>query len=128
MPKLLLGFLFAAHGVIHLGYVTPAPSDPNYPFSLDKSWLVAGVGLNESFVHTLGTLLAILTVAGYALAGLSAAGIVVPHAWWQSLTIVASVASLLLLIFFWHNWLIVGVLIDIALLALIATNWQPFPA
>jgi hypothetical protein len=128
MPKLLLGFLFAAHGVIHLGYVTPAPSDPNYPFSLDKSWLVTGLGLSLSTVHAFGTLLAIVTVVGYALAGLSAAGIIVPHVWWQSLTVIASVASLLLLVLFWHNWLILGVVIDIALLALIASNWQPFAA
>lgn len=128
MPKLLLGFLFAAHGVIHLGYVTPAPADPKYPFSLDKSWLVTDVGLNLSTVHALGILLAIITVTGYALAGLSAAGIIVPHLWWQSLTVIASVTSLLLLVFFWHNWLILGVVIDIVLLALMATNWQPFPA
>jgi hypothetical protein len=31
-------------------------------------------------------------------------------------------------LFFWHNWLILGVMIDIALLLLMATNWQPFPA
>jgi hypothetical protein len=128
VPKLLLGFLFAAHGVIHLGYVTPAPADPNYPFNLDKSWLGTAVGLSSSSVHALGVLLAVVTVAGYMLAGLSAAGIIVPHLWWQSLTVIASVSSLLLLVFFWHNWLIVGVVIDIVLLLLIATNWQPFPA
>src|SRR5687768_6352140 len=103
MPKLLLGFLFAAHGVIHLGYVTPAPADPNYPFSLDKSWLSTNIGLKSSTVHAFGLLLAIITVAGYALAGLSAAGIIVPQAWWQTLTVIASVTSLLLLVFFWHN-------------------------
>lgn len=128
MPKLLLGFLFAAHGVIHLGYVTPAPADPHYPFTLDKSWLETAIGLSASSVHALGVLLAVITVAGYTLAGLSAAGIIVPHVWWQGLTVIASVTSLLLLVFFWHNWLIVGVIIDIVLLALIATNWQPFPA
>lgn len=126
MPKLLLGFLFAAHGVIHLGYITPAPADPSYPFSLDKSWLVNSFGLGFSTVQGIGILLAIVTVAGYALAGLSAAGIIVPHLWWQGLTVVASVTSLLLLVMFWHNWLILGVVIDIALLALIASNWQPF--
>jgi len=128
MPKLLLGFLFAAHGIIHLGFVTPAPTDPNYPFSLDKSWLVTSIGLSVSTVHALGLLLAIVTVSGYTLAGLSAANLVVPQVWWQSLTVIASVTSLLLLVFFWHNWLILGVVIDIALLALIATNWQPFAA
>ena len=128
MPKLLLGFLFAAHGIIHLGYVTPAPADPNYPFRLDKSWLVTGLGMGGPTVHMLGILLAILTVAGYTLAGLSAAGLIVPHIWWQALTAVASISSLLLLIFFWHNWLFLGVVIDLALLALIATNWQPFAA
>ena len=54
--------------------------------------------------------------------------VIFPHVWWQSLTVIASVTSLLLLVFFWHNWLILGVIIDIVLLALMATNWQPFPA
>lgn len=37
MWNLALGFFFALHGLIHLGYISPAPTDPKYPFSLSKS-------------------------------------------------------------------------------------------
>lgn len=129
MSRLLLGFFVAMHGIIHLGYITPAPADPNYPFTLGRSWLTTSLGLAPAAVRTFGVVLAALTVAAYVFAGLSAAGFVVPQDWWPALTVSASVASLLLLVCFWHPWLFLGVTIDLALLAaLLVFKWQPFPA
>jgi hypothetical protein len=127
MWKFVLAFFLIAHGLIHLGYMTPAPPDPRYPFSLSKSWLITGVGLEESAVRTLGTVLGIVTVIACVLAGLAAAGFIVSQAWWLPLTVVASGASLLLLVLFWHPWLVLGVVIDVAfLVALLWFHWQPF--
>ncbi|MBZ0287930.1 MAG: hypothetical protein K8I30_09975 [Anaerolineae bacterium] len=129
MSNVLLGFFLAVHGLIHLGYVTPAPADPKYPFRLNQSWLIASLHLPEQTVRLLGMTLSIITVLGFALAGLAALGIIVPQAWWQPLTILSAAASLLLLVFFWHTWLVLGVIIDVALLvALLWLNWQPFAA
>jgi len=129
MWKFALGVFLAAHGLIHLGYVTPAPADPKYPFSLSKSWLITGIGLEEPSVRMLGIVLSALTVVGFVLTGLAATGILVPQEWWQPLTVVSAMTSFLLLVFFWNTWLVLGVAIDIALLvALLWLRWQPFGA
>jgi hypothetical protein len=129
MWKFALGVFLAAHGLIHLGYITPAPADPKYPFSLSKSWLITSIGLDEPAARVLGIVLSVLTVTGFALTGLAATGIIIPQAWWQPLTVASAFASLLLLLLFWHTWLILGVVIDLALLiALLWLRWQPFNA
>lgn len=128
MGKFILAFLLVMHGVIHLGYLTPAPTtDPNYPFRLNQSWLISGLSLGEPLVRVLGIALSLVTITGFLLAGLAAAGLLVSPQWGLPVTVAASVASLLLLLFFWHPWIILGVIIDLALIAgLLWLNWQPF--
>jgi hypothetical protein len=129
MWNFALGFFLAMHGLIHLGYVSPAPSDPKYPFSLSNSWLISSIGLGEPLARGIGIALTVISVIGFALTGMAAAGFIVPQSWWQPLTIIASIASLLLLVFFWNTWLILGVAIDAALLiAVLVIHWQPFTA
>lgn len=126
MGKVVLGLFLGLHGLIHLGYVSPAPTDPNYPFRLNQSWLITSLGMNVQAVRSLGILLSIITVICFALSGLATVGIIVPQGWWLPLTILASATSLALLVLFWHSWLIVGVLIDVALLAaLLWLGWKP---
>jgi len=128
MWKFALGIFLAAHGLIHLGFITPAPADPKYPFSLSKSWLIHRAGLDEPTVRVVGIVLSVLTVVGFTLSGLAATGIVIPQNWGLLLMIVSSIASLLLLLF-WHSWLVLGIAIDIVLLtALLGLGWQPFGA
>ena len=38
--RIVVGFLLLAHGLVHLLYVVPAGSDPKYPFTLARSWLL----------------------------------------------------------------------------------------
>jgi hypothetical protein len=127
MARILLGVFLGLHGLIHLGYAAPAPADPNYPFRLNQSWLITNLGINAQAVRSLGMLLSVITVICFVLSGLATLGIVVPQNWWQPLTLLASVTSLALLILFWHSWLVLGVLIDVALLVvLLWAGWQPF--
>jgi hypothetical protein len=129
MSKIVLALFFAAHGLIHLGYVTPAPPDPRYPFRLERSWLISSLHLEAGIVRYVGTILGVLTVLGYVLAALAVMNFAVPEAWWQPLTIGSSALSLALLILFWHPWLVVGVAIDVfLLLAMLVLHWQPFGA
>jgi hypothetical protein len=128
MGKFVLAFFLGMHGLIHLGYVTPAPPDPKYPFSLSKSWLMTSLGLPGPTVRAIGIILSALTVIGFMLTGLATAGVVVPQGWWTRLTMFSAAASLLLLILFWHTWLVLGILIDLALMgAILWLHWQPFP-
>ena len=43
---------------------------------------------------------------------------------WRTVAVISAALSLLLLVLFWHPWLIVGVLIDIGfLVSLLWINW-----
>lgn len=128
MSKFIIGAFLAFHGLIHLGYLTPAPTtDPNYPFRLNKSWLITSLSLGEPMVRLLGIVFSIIAVVGFVLAGLAAIGIIVPPQLGLSLTVTSAIASLALLILFWHPWLVLGVAIDVLLVVgLLWLNWQPF--
>lgn len=129
MWKIVFAVFLFFHGLIHLGYFSPAPADQKYPFSLNQSWLAAVLGLDESVVHRLGRVLGIASVCGFALTGLATAGIAVPQTWWLPLTIVAAVASLAMLVVFWNNMLVVGIVIDLVLLvAVLGLGWRPLTA
>jgi hypothetical protein len=67
-----------------------------------------------------------LSTLGFVLAGLGIFGVAGLSAIWRTVAIVSSFVSLLLLILFWHPWLPVGVLIDVAiLLSIIWAKWPP---
>jgi len=62
----------------------------------------------------------------FVAAGLALFGVLVPFDWWRILAIASAVVSLLLLVIFWDPYLIVGLLIDAAVLVtLISTDWSP---
>lgn len=127
MWNIALGVFLAAHGLVHLLYLTPAPDDPKYPFNMSKSWLITRLGLPEPIVRLVGLVLIGLVVIGFVLAGLATLGIIVPQGWWQPLVAASSIVSLLLFLLFWHIWLFIGIAIDLILLIAVAViGWQPF--
>jgi hypothetical protein len=127
MWKFVLAFFLILHGLIHLGYFSPAPADPNYPFSLKQSWVGPTFGLYEPQLRVIGILLGLITVIGFLVSGLATAGVVVPQSWWPAFTAIAAIASFMMLLIFWQSWLVIGVLIDVILLvAVIGMGWQPF--
>jgi hypothetical protein len=130
MPlKLLLTAFFVAHAAIHFGFVSPAPAPaagaPPWPFDLTRSWLLTPLGMDGSLTRTLGVGLLLVLVLGYAAATLVMMGIL-PERLFAATIIVGAIASLLLLALFFHPWLVLGVVIDVALLYLVLrTSWAP---
>lgn len=120
----VFGLFLIAHGLIHASYASPVPAPkpgaPEWPFVLTRSWLLTPLGLSADATKAIGTALWILTVAGYALAGLGFLGVPGLSSVWQPLTMAASITSLMLLILFWHLWIVLGIVIDVALLIWIA--------
>lgn len=128
--KLLFAAFLAAHAMIHLSYLTPAPprtaGGPEWPFEMGRSWVVTGAHLDPGLVRTVGTALVAGTIALLALAALSAAGWVVPAEWWPSLAVGGAVASLATLAIFFHPWILLGIAIDLVLLWVVARiGWHP---
>lgn len=130
--KILFGLLMIVHGLVHAG-LTPAPipndseSKPGAFFTASsRSWLLPQLGLNAPAVRWIGIVLVALSTLGFVLAGLGVLGVPGLTLVWRTLAIGSSCLSLLLLILFWHPWIIVGALIDVVILyTLVWMKWTP---
>ena len=75
-------------------------------------------------VQWIGIILVALATLGFVLAGLGVFGVSGLTAIWRTIAVVSAGVSLLLLVLFWHTWLVVGILIDTGLLiALLWAKW-----
>lgn len=111
--RIVAGALLIAHGLVHLLYLAPDVEE----FSVERSWLLpAGIR------HAVAAVLMATTVIAFALVGLAVWGVPGLSAVWPTLMIIASALSLGLLVVFWHNRLVFGVAIDLALIAVAVTQ------
>ncbi len=111
--RVVVGVLLVAHGLVHLLYL--APDVPE--FSIGRSWL-----LPEPARRPVARVLIAATVAGFALVALAVWGVPGLSAAWPALTIVACLLSMALLAAFWDTVLVIGIGIDVALLAVAVTQ------
>ena len=130
MMRILLGLFLIAHALIHAGYLSPAPprtaGGPEWPFDMGRSWVVTSAGVPSDLVRTIGAILVVATVILFVGSGLATMEFVVPRDWWPSLVTSGAIASVLLLVIFLHPWLVLGLLIDAALLyAVLVAGWDP---
>lgn len=128
--RILIGVALLAHALIHASYLTPTPprtaGGPEWPFEMTKSWLASGLGLSPDVVRPLGTLLVAVTVVTLLAAGLATLGIL-PREWWLASVAAGTVASAITLAIFFHPWIVLGFVIDAALLwAVFVARWDPF--
>ncbi len=128
-----LAIFLIVHGLVHysLTYVPiPKPGELRTPFwpswsrtDTDPAWLAFRMGLSNNVIRWVGSALWLLTVAGFGLGGLGLLGIPGLNQIWQGGAILGAAASLILLGFYWHPWLIAGVLINLAVFAGLALHW-----
>ena len=109
--RITVGVLLLAHGLVHLLYLAREVPE----FSLTSSWLVP-----ESARRQVALVLIVTTIAAFVLVALAVWGVPGLSRIWPALTIAAASLSLILLVAFWNIWLILGVTIDIALIAIAA--------
>lgn len=132
MWKTVIALFLIAHGLVHAGLaVAPNPSDPDskpgaFFTSLERSWLLPQLGLSPSLVYWIGIILVALGTLGFVLTGLGLLGVPGLILIWRTVAVTSACVSLLLLILFWHPWLIVGALIDVAILT--ALLWVKCPS
>jgi hypothetical protein len=130
--KTLIALFLIAHGLVHAGLAAaPNPNDPDskpgaFFTSISRSWLLPQLGLNPTIVQWIGIILVALATLGFVLVGLGVFGVPGLTAIWRTVAVVSASVSLLLLVLFWHPWLIVGVLIDIGIL--ISLLWMKWPS
>jgi hypothetical protein len=141
---LLAAFLFG-HGWIHVMYVTPPPParqpataavtigggraapGPEWAFpGLDHSWLLDALHSPRAATVLLGRVLVVVSVVSYSLAALAAIPLVVSAGLWAPLVLVATLASAVLMLLYFHRNLIIGLAIDAVLLWVVIVNlWTP---
>ena len=129
IPRLVFAGFLLGHAMIHGGFISrrpPAtPGGPPWPFDLGHSWLLDRLGLGGGASRLLGTALVAATIAGFALAALATFG-VMPAVLWPAAVVIGAVASLSVLVVFFHPWLLLGVAIDLVLLwAALVAGWTP---
>jgi hypothetical protein len=130
MTRIALALFIVAHGLIHASYFSPRPAPesggPAWPFELARSWLLSPLGVPESVLRPLGVILAVVAVVAFAMAGLATLGFILSIGAWQPFVVVGAVASLSLLILFFHPWLVLGLAIDaVLMIAIWQANWSP---
>ena len=130
MLKITLAIFIIAHGMVHaILAAAPNPADSNakpgaFFTAVERSWLLPQLGLNAATVQWGRIILVGISTLGFVLTGLGIFGVAGLSTIWRMVAVFSSSISLLLLIIFWHSWLPVGVLIDIAVLvALIGIKW-----
>ncbi len=129
MPKILFAVFLLAHAAIHVSYISPRPpvtaGGPTWPFELGQSWLLSPLGLSADMTRIVGIGLLALLVIGFGIAALATFG-VVPMTLWPGAVVVGAVASIAMLVLFFHPWLVAGVGIDLVLLwAALVADWTP---
>jgi len=131
--RVLIALFLVAHGLVHVTMAVvplPQPGAQRTPFwpswwrsAVDPAWPISRLVANTGVVRGLGTLLWLAAVIGFAAAGLGLLGVPGLRAGWVTLAVGAAAASLLMHVFYWHPWLVVGGLLDLAVLAAIRMNW-----
>lgn len=129
LVRLLVAGSLLAHAAIHVGFIAPPPpataDGAAWPFATDRAWSVTRLGLDPALLRWLVLGLIAATVAGYAVAAMTALGIL-PTSIWPAAIAIGSIASLGLLVVCFHPWLVLGVVIDVALLwSSLVVGWQP---
>jgi hypothetical protein len=129
MLKTIAATFLILHGLVHGVLATvPNPDTPDADFGsfFSPSWLLAKLSLSQLTGKRISIILALIAMIGFIASGLALLDFLVPFAWWRALAIAAAVLSLLLFVIFWHRRFILGVLIDVVILALLVfTNWTP---
>ena len=125
MLRIVIGIFLIAHGLVHWVLIAPPPNIPDTGIGgfLTNSWLVGNLGLNEAVARWLGITLIVLATIGFVTAGIVVLG---SQEWWRVLAVVSAAISIILLVFFWNSWFVVGPLLDVAIL--VALLWIHWPS
>jgi hypothetical protein len=128
ITRLALAAFLVAHAAIHSGFVSPRPvaaGGPPWPFDLGRSWALAPLGVGPDITRLLGIALVAVTIGGFGLAAIGALG-VAPTSLWAAGTVAGAVASIALLLLFFHPWLVLGIAVDLGLLwVVLMSDWAP---
>lgn len=109
MVRLVAGVLLLAHGLVHLLYLAPDVTE----FSTQRSWVVPEPARRPVALALMAT-----TIAASAALALAVWGVPGIATAWPVLAVLAGALSLVLLVAYWDSRLVLGLVIDAALISL----------
>ena len=115
--RIVVGLLLIIHGVAHYSITTGWGSRQSA-----DSWALGGLGLGAATVVPIGNVLTVMSLLTFVASG---ALLFFNQEWWRTLAVVASVFSLLVITLFWQPNMVLGVVLDIAVI--IALLWPNSP-
>lgn len=122
MARIIFGVFLLAHSSIHLGWLSPKPKDPNYPFAFKSPWLP---NAGEAALRTVATALVAATLAAYVASAMGLFGVPGLAQAWGALAVAGSLTSLAVTVLLWHKWFVAGPIIDLAIITIVALGGIP---
>lgn len=122
MVRVIVGLFLVAHGLVHLLYFAPRPGDPSYPFVAEDRWLAKTLRLQPSVAWAVARTLAVAGAIAFAISGVA---LLASADLWKAAAVVGSATSLVLMLLFFHPWLVIGIAIDVAILASVPSLHVP---
>ena len=122
----VVALVLALHAGMHLSFFMPDwffEVRGSVPFDLTHSDVLSSVGVDPAAWQLIGIVVVGLTVGGMLLGAASILGFL-PGRFGQPGLVVGASASLVAILLFFHTWLVVGIMIDLAILAgVAAVRW-----
>jgi len=115
--RIVIGVLLIIHGIAHYSITTGWGSRQSA-----DSWALGGFGLGTATVASIGNVLMVLSLFTFVASG---ALLFFNQEWWRALAVAASVFSLLFITLFWQPNMVLGAVLDIAII--IALLWPNSP-
>ncbi|MBI3752065.1 MAG: hypothetical protein HY263_10490 [Chloroflexi bacterium] len=126
--RFIIALALALHAGMHLSFFMPDwffEVRGTVPFDLTHSDALASFGVDPGLWQLIGTVLVTLTIVGLILGALSLLGLVPSRIGLPGLAVGAS-ASIVSILLFFHTWLVVGIMVDLAILSGVAVaRWLP---
>jgi hypothetical protein len=118
--RLVIGFLLIMHGFAHWRITSNWGA-----LATAQSTVLSSIGLTESAIDAFGTALWLVALFVFLAAG---AAILFNQEWWRQLAIIGAAVSLLTIALFWQTTMILGALVDVAIVVVLVGSDWPSPA
>lgn len=120
MSDLIVPLFLVAHGLVHIA-IYGSPQEPSRPAPFDpgRSWALEAQGMDAATTRSASLALALATAAAFGAAGF----MVMIGAGGATAAFVAAVMGLTLKAFWFHPWLLLGIAIDLSVLAAVLSGW-----
>jgi hypothetical protein len=125
--KIIIAIFFIAHAFIHISLTwvpIPKPGAMRTPFfpswmrsDTNPKWPISKLGLPGNLVRITGSILLLAVTVAFCLAALGLLGVPGLNMLWIPLADGASIASLVLIVLYWHPWLPAGIILDVMIMA-----------